>query len=239
MKALHVTLKGFTAFFRVVWTITASQLTLPCPSYANILGLLTACTDKVVRPEDTQIGFEFNHTSESEEIERTNRFQRVGEYLKEHSKGQGILYRQIHFRPQLDLYLTNLNFEEYFKNPAAPLSLGRSQDLCWITKVEQVDLTPKQSGKIGSIMISNKILKTYLSPELVRSVEWFDNDILGKTRRVGTMGFFQAIPPSETRVNVTTQNLYHPSNLQNEEDVIYLHEWTKPLIRVPPKRRKK
>jgi hypothetical protein len=110
--------------------------------------------------------------------------------------------------------------------------------LCWITKVEEVDLIPVKSGNIGSTMISSRILKTYLSPDIVKCVEWFDNDIVGKTRQVGNMGFYQAFPPSDIRTNVTIANLYHPSNLANDEDVIYLHEWSKPLIRVRPKKRK-
>ena len=239
IKALHVHLEGFTAFFRVIWTITASQLTLSCPSYANILGLLSACTVKIVRHTDTRIGFEFNHASECQEIERTDRFQLSGKHLKEHRKGQGILYRQVHFRPQLDLYLTNLDFADYFNNPAAPLCLRRSQDLCWIKKVEVVDLIPVKSGNLGSTMISNKFLKTYLSPEIIRSVEWFDNDIVGVTRKVGNMGYFQVISPdNEHRTNVTIDHLYHPSNLPNEDDVIYLHEWSRPLGSVPPKKRR-
>jgi CRISPR-associated Cas5-like protein len=244
IKALHVYLEGFTAFFRVPWSITASQLTLSCPSYANILGLLSACTNKIVRYTDTRIGFEFKHVSECPEIERTDRFQMSGtgkgKYLREHSKGQSILYRQVHFRPQLDLYLTNLDFFDYFNNPVAPLALGRSQDLCWIKKVEVVDLIPVKSGNVGSTMISNRFLKTYLSPEVVRSVEWFDNDIDGVTRKVGNMGFFQVISPDlEHRTNVTMGHLYHPSNLPNKDDVIYLHEWSRPLVRttLPKKKR--
>jgi CRISPR-associated protein Cas5t len=238
IKALHVHLEGFTAFFRIVWSITASQMTLSCPSYSTILGLISACTGKIVRPHDTRIGFEFRHVSDGEELERTDRFVLSGKYLKEQVKGQGLLYRQIHFRPQLDLYLTNLDLVDSFTNPTTTLCLGRSQDLCWITKVEEVDLVPVKSGNIGSTMISNRILKTYLSPEIVKCVEWFDNDVVGRTRKVGNMGFYQAIPPSDIRTNVTIANLYHPSNLANPEDVIYLHEWSKPLIRVPPKKRK-
>ena len=109
-------------------------------------------------------------------------------HLKEHTKGQGILYRQIHFKPRLDLYLTNLDLADAFRNPVATPCLGRSQDLCWITKVEEVELTPVKSGKIGSTMISSKFIKGYLTPEIVRGVEWFDNEVVGKVRKVGAMG---------------------------------------------------
>jgi CRISPR-associated protein Cas5t len=239
IPAVHVHMEGLTAFFRMVWTVTASQMTLPCPSYANLLGLISACAGKVVRPSDTRIGFEFSHASEGEELERTDRFELSGNRLREQRKGHGVLYRQIHFKPQLDLYLTNLDLADAFNNPVATPCLGRSQDLCWITNVETVQLTPAESGKIGSTLISSRVIKGYLSPEIVRCAEWFDNEVTGRVRRVGAVGFYQAIPPSDsnniTRVKVNINNLYHPSNMPDNEDVIYLHEWTKPMIRTPPK----
>jgi CRISPR-associated protein Cas5t len=240
-KAIHVHLEGFTAFFRQTFTITGTQISLPCPSYANLLGLISACTDRTISPRDTRIGFEFKHASEDIEIERTDRLVLSGKFLKEQSKGQGILKRQIHFRPQLDLYLTNLELADDFMNPAAPLCLGRSQDLCWITKVEPVELIPAKSGNIGSTLISNRVVKTKFPSYIVRCPEWFNNEVIGRTRKVGAVGYYQAIPPfpnnDNTRINVTMNNLYHPSNLQNPEDVIYLHEWSKPLIRVSKHRK--
>ena len=235
INAIHVHMEGFTAFFRQTFTITGHQISSPCPSYANILGLISACTDKTISPKDTRIGFEFRHVSEEIEIERTDRLSLSGKYLKEQTKGQGILKRQIHFRPRLDLYLTNLDLYHAFMNPAPPPCLGRSQDLCWITKVESVELTPSKSGNIGSTMISNRIVKTNNIPSyIVRCAEWFNNEVTGRTRQVGAVGYYQAIPPfpnENTRINVTMNHLYHPSNLENPQDVIYLHEWTKQVVR--------
>lgn len=243
IPAVHVHMEGLTAFFRAVWSVTASQMTLPCPSYSNLLGLISACAGKVVRPSDTRIGFEFSHTSEGEELERTDRFELSGNRIKEHWKGQGILYRQIHFKPRLDLYLTNLGLADAFDNPVATPCMGRSQDICWITKVETVKLTPIKSGLIGSTLISSRLIKGYLSPEIVRCAEWFDNEVPGRVRTVGAVGLYQAIPAIDidniARVNIKISNLYHPSNMPENDDVIYLHEWTKPTIRVPPKKRRK
>lgn len=242
LSAVHVHIEGLTAFFRMVWSVTASQMTLPCPSYANLLGLASACAGKVVRPSDTRIGFEFSHASEGEELERTDRFELLGNRLREQRKGQGILYRRIHFKPRLDLYLTNLRLADAFNNPVATPCLGRSQDLCWITNVETVKLTPTESGNIGSTLISSRLIKGYLSPEIVRCAEWFENEVTGRVRRVGAAGLYQAIPPNDnnntTRINVKINNLYHPSNMPDRENVIYLHEWTKPTIRVPSKKRR-
>lgn len=240
IKALHVHLEGFTAFFRVPWSITTSQLTTPCPTYSNILGLLSACTNKIVRYTDTRIGFEFKHANECEELELADRFQLVGtgdkKYLITHRKGQKPMYSQVHFKPELDLYLTNLDFYDHFYNPSAPFTLGRSQDLCWIKKLEFVNLIPAKSGNIGSTMINNRFLEKYISPNIFQVPEWFDNDVSGEIRRVGKMSLFQAISPDSGRVNVTMNHLYHPDNLPDPNDVIYLHEWSTPLIRAVSKK---
>jgi len=62
-------IQGFTAFFRQTFTITGTQISSPCPSYANLLGLINACTDRTISHIDTRIGFEFKHASEDIEIE--------------------------------------------------------------------------------------------------------------------------------------------------------------------------
>jgi CRISPR-associated Cas5-like protein len=224
-------MEGFTAFFNHTFLRTAVQKTLPTPTYSTILGLISACSDKVVTPRDTRIGFEFRHTSESQDLERTDtrlKLDRKTNVLKQVEE-QGIMRRYMHFRPQLDLYLTNLDLAYSFTNPLAPPCLGRSQDLVWITKVERVELTPSKSGNLGSTLIDSRIIKKNIPSYIVRCAEWFDDTITGQMRKVGHVGFYQAIPPGfghqDERVNVTMDRLYHPSNMANEDDVIYLHKW--------------
>ena len=226
IPALHVHMEGLTAFFRYTAIVSGNQLTLPCPTYANLLGLISACANRTVCSRDTRIGFEFNHASEGEDLERTERLELKKGRLRPHVEGRGLIRRQMHFRPCLDLYLTNLDLAEAFTNPVATPCLGRSQDLCWITKVEVVDLLPVKSGRIGATMIgrSNNILDTSIPSDIVRCTEWFTNEQTGATRKAGPIGFYQVIEPDVGRVNVAIDNLYHPSNL-SQQDVIYLHEW--------------
>lgn len=204
---------------------------MSCPPYSTLVGLISACAGKIITPEETRIGYEFSRISECEELERTDRFVYDKGYLKEHPDGKYLVTRYVHFRPILDLYLTNLDFAKYFTKPAATPTLGRSQDLCWITKVEQVDLTPAESGRIGSTMIASDSIKLNrrISAELVSCVEYFDNQDMGMIRKVAAKRTFQVILPNPnggTRKTIAANNLYHPSNLPTTEDVIYLHEWT-------------
>jgi CRISPR-associated protein Cas5t len=104
LDAIHVHMEGFTASFKYTWSITGTQVSLPCPSYSTILGLISACADKQISHNDTRIGFEFRHSSTDLEIERTDRLAIDDkDNLRQHREGQGILKRQVHFRPQLDL----------------------------------------------------------------------------------------------------------------------------------------
>lgn len=182
-----------------------------------------------VCPRDTRIGFEFNHVSEDEDLERTDRLALEREKLKPHTEGQGILRRRVHFRPSLDLYLTNLDLARAFNNPVGTPSLGRSQDLCWITKVETVNLIPVKSGMIGATMIGrpNRVIDPSIMSDIVVATEWFTNDRTGYTRTVQATGYYQVIEPEDgkRRIHVAIDNLFHPSNLSDEQ-VIYLHQWS-------------
>jgi CRISPR-associated protein Cas5t len=227
MKAAHIRLEGISAFFRYTTIISGNQLTLPCPTYANILGLISAVTDKIVMPRDTRIGYEFNSASTAEDLERTQRLEldRGSGILKPHSAGRGILRRQVHFMPTLDLYLTNLDLAEAFRNPVAIPVLGRSQDICWITKVEEVELTSVESGLIGSTLLNSDFVNESIPADIVRATEYFTNDNTGYTRTAGAIGYYLAIRPEDARIQITMSNLYHPSNLPTG-DAIYLHEWS-------------
>jgi len=227
MKALHVYAEGLSAFFKHPLTITGTQISLPCPPYSTILGLISSCAGKVITYEDTRIGYEFRCKSTDIELERTDRLalDKKGR-LGTHPDGKGILKRYVHFGISFDLYLTNLDLEPYFHAPISTPYLGRSQDLVWIKRIEQVELTPKSSGMIGPTMITKTNLD--IPSMIIRCPEWFSNDYKGRTRIVGPLGFYQAILPTNTnRFELESPNLYHPSNLLESNHVIYLHDWIK------------
>jgi len=186
--------------------------------------MLSAIAGMVITPADTRIGFEFKCSSKDIEIEKTDRLSLSKGVLTRHREGQGIIKRYIYFRPELDLYVTNLELEQAFLSPVSTPSFGRSQDIAWIKKVEKVQLTEMQSGKIGPTLIPE--IKMNIPSLLVRCPEWFENNIEGRTRLAGTFGFYQGLlPTTKERFAVTMKNLYHPSNLADSDNVIYLHQW--------------
>lgn len=218
-------MEGFTAFFKHPLTISGTQISLPCPPYSTILGLISACAGKVISHTDTRIGYEFHCRSTDIELEKTDRLVLDDRgNLKEHREGQGILKRYVHFQPQLDLYLTNLELASAFRNPVNTPTLGRSQDIMWITRVGMVELNPVNSGNLGPTMIPS--VEENIPSLIVRCPEWFDNTTQKRTRITGPVGHYQAIlPTAESRFKVNIKELYHPSDSPNPEDVIYLHKW--------------
>jgi len=224
IAALHVRMEGFTAFFKHPLTITGTQISLPCPPYSTLLGMISAIAGRAISPLETRIGFEFHCTSRDVEIEKTDRLALSKGVLSPHREGQGILKRYVYFRPELDLYVTNVGLEQAFRSPVSTPCLGRSQDIAWIKTVEAVELTEAPSGNIGPTLIPD--FKMNIPSLLVRYPEWFENGIKGRTRIAGPFGFYQSLlPTTRERFSVTMHNLYHPSDMKEQCNAIYLHEW--------------
>jgi CRISPR-associated protein Cas5t len=251
IPALHIRLEGLTASFRPPLTISGTQISTPVPSYSNLLGIISACAGRIVKPGETRIGFEFHCQSHDLEIERKDRLAlkdgKLGPisktnapkdyrfHIKNSSKvfsgfleeiRQGIGYRQIYWNPKLDLYVTNLSLKNAFENPAATPGFGRSQDIAWIVFVREIKLYPLEKGAIGPTLIPMPQIGV---PGLVmRLPEWMENIRMGYTREPGPFGIYQAmIPTTDFRCVIERKNLFHPSDNEKEDYAIYLHEWMK------------
>ncbi|MGI0091739.1 MAG: CRISPR-associated protein Cas5 [Nitrososphaerales archaeon] len=225
MKALHARFAGFSASFRHPLTLTGMQITTPVPPFSTLLGLMSACAGTVIVPQDTQIGFEFRAAGTDREVERTNRFQYKRGLLEPHKEGQSIMYRQVHFDPVLDLYVTNLNFKRVFEAPASTPCLGRSQDIAWIEFVREVELTPAEEGDIGPTLLPRPFPVSGL---ILRLPEWMENSQLGYVRKSGPFGFYMSgVPTDQARMRVKGPRLFHPADARSSADVVYIHEWLK------------
>jgi CRISPR-associated protein Cas5t len=228
IPALHVRMSAYTASFRHPLIISGTQLTTPMPALSNLLGVMSACAGRAVSPSETRIGFEFRTDNTFLEIERTVRFQmdKLGR-LRPHAKGQGLVNRQVHSKPQLDLFVTNVDLRAVFERPAATPWFGRSQDIAWIEFVRDVELTETASGAIGPTLVP---FAADGPPGLIMQLpEWFENSTEGQPRVAGPFRKFHAMWPHfvDFRFAASMANLFHPSDAEGAEDVIYLHQWTR------------
>lgn len=199
------------------------------PAYSNLLAMISACAGFIIRPGEIRLGFEYRCKAQYLELERTVRWQMdKGGRLKLHRKGQGITYRQVHWSPCLDLYVTNLNLRPAFERPAATPCFGRSQDIAWIKWCREVDLVPVKRGALGPTLIPYP--QQGIAGLIVRLPEWFENRVAGRPRRSGPFGHYLAMVPTagDLRFEVERGDLFHPSDAKNEADAFYLHTWLSP-----------
>ncbi len=226
IEALHIRLEGLTASFRHPLAITGTQISTPVPSYSNLLGIISACEGRFVRPSETRVAFEFSCETHFLELERTVRLQmdKMGR-LHPHRKGQGLSYRQVYGSPTLNLYLTNLDFLRAFQRPAATPCFGRSQDIAWISRVDRISLVPVSKGALGPTLLPYP--QSGIAGVIVRLPEWFNHGKQGEARRPGPFGHYQALPSIARglRFIVERSNLFQPSDAAQAGDAVYLHQW--------------
>lgn len=180
LPALHIRLEGLSSSFRHPLTISGTQISTPVPSYSNLLGMISACAGRIIKNEETRIGFEFHCKSYDLELEKTVRWEMKRGRLKPHAKGQGISKRQVYFYPKLDLYLTDMSLKKPFENPSATPCLGRSQDIAWIISVREIELISKPNGTLGPTLIP--MPQQGVPGLVVRLPEWMNNIKMGYVR---------------------------------------------------------
>src|SRR5438045_1576092 len=153
MKLLHVRLEGWTATFRLPLMYSGTALSAPVPSYSTILGLIGNLAAREIPPDETRVGYLFRCFGASYDLETTRRLEMNKAGRLRAQPVPGIAKRQFLVRPVLDLYLDNLNLRRVFEVPANAPSLGRSQDLAWITKIDEIEVDPAPNGIVRGTLL--------------------------------------------------------------------------------------
>lgn len=232
LEGVHVRLEGLTASFRHPLLISGTQAGLPVPAYTNILGMLSACAGRVVSPSDVRVGFEYRHCGQALDLQTTRRWTLERGRLREHRKGPGLLRRQFHVQPRLDLYVTPAGMRTIFEFPVATPRFGRSEDVAWIVFVRPVSLVPVRRGAIGATLIARDAVQTYGLP--LTLAEWFEAGPFDQPRRAGAVSRFISLPPTSDglRFEVEGSELFHPSDAERSDDAVYLHAWSQAAVSV-------
>lgn len=147
MKYLRILIEGWTASFRYPMFISGFQPTLPVPPLSTIYGLLSAVKGDLVTPDETNVGFVFDYDAKAVDLETI--YQLKG--LKENKSN--VIKREFLFNPKLYLYIDNLEFKKYFKNPKYPILLGRSSDLAIISEIKEIGMEKKSNVKLGKTIL--------------------------------------------------------------------------------------
>ena len=224
MKALHVRLEALTATYPYPFLRSGTQITLPAPPFSSMLGNISACAGRPVLPP-LRIGFEFRSVSwENLDLERTHRLGMSTQTGRLSANPErGIVTRQFHSRPQLDLYLTDLSLRHAFDFPVAAPCLGRSQDLAWVALVREIELEACPGGELGptSVPFPNFQVGGRILPPLA---DYYRNDELGHTRQIGRLSRYQFIQEGAPVISGPEFQLWRACDRESDAAVVFLHQ---------------
>lgn len=141
-------MKAWTASFRYPIFISGFQPTLPVPPLSTIYGILSAAKGELVTPNEAKVGYIFKSSSKFIDLESVYE-------LDENKKAKSnVCKREILFEPELYIYIDNLEFEKYFRNPQYQMVIGRSQDIASVISIKEIELQQGSGeGQFGGTIV--------------------------------------------------------------------------------------
>lgn len=146
MRVLKVVLEGITTSFRYPHFMQSVQPSYEMPPPATIYGHICSVLGAWVDPEGLAFAYHFTHRGRADDLEHIHVLSASSGKLPgmAHPKvlegNVNPFTRELLFQPRLVLYLNRPDWESAFRSPRYPVVLGRSQDLCWYTRIDVVDL---------------------------------------------------------------------------------------------------
>lgn len=168
MATYKIILKSDTAFFRNEVTCTSLLESFNCPPLSTLHGLIAAAYGEYRYDIDVGYFFEFQHKCADFELvmrQENSHKDRFKSYIKDKRFDRNDILRgcfgtvpvrrQILFDCRLVLYLNDENVAKAFENPYYALSLGRLEDLAFVSgKILKIDMMPaKKPVRFGKTII--------------------------------------------------------------------------------------
>lgn len=237
IKLLNVRIRGWTATFRLPFLYSGTGLTSPVPPYSTILGMIGNIAAREMHPKDVgRIGYIFQSDGAAMDLERTVRFNLKNNIFQPNTgkRKYGIVNRQFHVNPRLDLFIENLELAGIFENPKNPPALGRSQDVCWIETTKEGEYKRRNFSVVEAEAVNEAAISGTLIPFpqegasaiIILLPEWFDNSRLGYTRTLKRMNRFQAVryDSNAPKLHAKKDDMFYSIIGTNKQ--IYLHTFS-------------
>jgi CRISPR-associated protein Cas5t len=149
MEVLRIKITGVISSFRNPFFVSGAQPTLEVPPPSTILGIISAVAGRIVKPDEISFGYVFLYKDKGEDLELIYELS-----LKEKFKAKSnVIRRDFLTFPELYLYVTNVEYEGYFRKPSFPILLGRTQELAKIEKIERVTLVKTSPVRFGKTIV--------------------------------------------------------------------------------------
>ncbi|SHK76523.1 CRISPR-associated protein Cas5 [Rhodothermus profundi] len=192
LEAIKVELEGPVASFRYPHFLIGRQPTYPMPPPSTIYGLISAALGYFPDPHALRFAYRFECARQRVDDVETIWFVQPntatrGEAAKKNLEAQSnILPREWLVHPRLTLYVTGHGLEalyQAFRSPSYILTLGRSQELVSVRRVERVALRPAQKGWLTPGLFPVHFrewaplapaihMPRFITPRSRRQVEW-------------------------------------------------------------------
>jgi CRISPR-associated protein Cas5t len=146
MRVLKVTLEGITTSFRYPHFMVNVQPSYRMPPPATIYGHICSALGEWVSPDGLAFAYHFTYDATFDDLEHIHVLSASGGKVPGTNLPKALegnvnpFRRELLFHPQLTLYLNRPEWVAAFQSPRYAVTLGRSQDLCSYTSVEEIEL---------------------------------------------------------------------------------------------------
>ncbi|MVM34673.1 hypothetical protein GO755_31890 [Spirosoma sp. HMF4905] len=202
------------------------------PSYSSLLGLIGCCLGRIVSHTEVQLGFHYQYATTANDLETRQRLEFDGRTVKPHAKGTDAYNREFHIvsstdsegelQPCLTLWISRIDWIDYFRYPIGTPALGRSQDLLRVVfeSVKIVSIEAVDKAKIGGCALPYKS-GMQVAGQLVQLADAYEEyGRIGAGRKPINPRVFINLP-HDTKQEVMIGSLYKTAGGQS----FYLHNW--------------
>jgi len=192
LEAIRVDLEGPVASFRYPHFLIGRQPTYPMPPPSTIYGLISAALGHFPDPESLRFAYRFEcERHRIDDVEtiwfvQPNTATRDKAAQKNLEAQSNVLPREWLLHPHLTLYVISDELQalhQAFRSPCYILTLGRSQELVSVRRVDRVTLRSTKKGRLAPGLLPASFrayaplapaiyMPRFISPYSRRQVEW-------------------------------------------------------------------
>lgn len=180
MRALKVTLEGITTSFRYPHFMVNVQPTYRMPPPATIYGHICSALGEWVNPEGLAFGYHFTSDTAFFDLEHVHVLSASGGKMPGTNLPKALegninpFRRELLFHPRMTLYLNRPEWAEAFRSPRYAVTLGRSQDLCSYTTVEEIELVEQDRVYLEHTLLPHEMATQTVAGVVTLMPRWLD-----------------------------------------------------------------
>ena len=180
MRVLKVTLEGITTSFRYPHFMVNVQPTYRMPPPATIYGHICSALGEWVSPDGLAFAYHFTYDATFEDLEHIHVLSASGGKVPGTNLPKALegnvnpFRRELLFRPKLMLYINRPEWAAAFRSPRYAVTLGRSQDLCSYTSIEEVELEETRDVYLEHTLLPYEMATQTVAGIVTLMPRWLD-----------------------------------------------------------------